>query len=528
MFAWLANWFASPWVLSGLALAGAPILIHLLYRRKLRETSWAAMRFLLEAARKNSRRMRIEQLLLLAVRTLLILLAVLALAEPLVNRAGSLFQAGMPVHRIVVIDSSASMAAEPGAEPLFAQARRIAREIVERSRRGDALNLVRLSSLPPRVIVQTPAYSAPQVLEELDRLEVSPAPAALVTGLEEVIPLLRQAPEIRRKEIYLISDFQRATWDSADGDAAARLRGRLKQISEGGQLLLIDVGQPGMSNVGITRIESLDPVVIAGLPARVRVSVRNYGNEPLADRDLQLWVDDRLVDRRALSLSAGAEATEVFSPVVPTAGGHRIEARLGTDVLATDNRRWLSIEAKERLRVLCVTGGGSGRTLRRATDFLALALAPAKRSAAGSTREQPGFLDPTVVDEGQLATIDLSLFDCVYFCNVRRFSEREVATLTRFLKQGGGAVFCSGDQVQTREYNDVLYGQGQGILPAQLGERRGDPGRRDSLFRFDPGSFSHPLVGAFQGNPDAGLESTVTYAYLATSGIAEGNGRVAL
>lgn len=528
MFSWLANWFASPWLLSGLALAGAPILIHLLYRRKLRETSWAAMRFLLEAARKNSRRLRLEQLLLLAIRTLLILLAVFALAEPLVNRAGALFQSGMPVHRIVVIDTSASLGAEPGSEPLFAQARRIAREIVERSRQGDAVNLARLASLPPRVIVQTPAFSTGPVLEEIDRLEVLPAPAALSTSLEEVLPLLRLAPEIRRKEVYLISDFQRSTWDAADADALTRLRGRLKQVSDLGQLLLIDVGQSGMANAGITRIESLDPVVIAGAATRLRVSVRNYGHEPLSDRDLQLWVDDRLVDRRTISLAAGAEGTEVFSPVLATAGGHRLEARLGTDALMIDNRRWLALSAKDRLRVLCVNGGGSGRTLRRAADFLALALAPASRGSSRTSLEQSGSLEPTIINEGELSTLDLALFDCVYFCNVRRFTERETATLTRFVRAGGGVVFCCGDQVQPREYNEQLYRQGQGLLPARLGERRGDPGRRDSLFRFDPGGFNHPVVGAFQGNPDAGLESTVTYAYLTTSGIAEAAGRVAL
>ena len=41
-------------------------MIHLLNRRKFRETTWAAMQFLLAAIRKNQRRVRIEQWLLLA------------------------------------------------------------------------------------------------------------------------------------------------------------------------------------------------------------------------------------------------------------------------------------------------------------------------------------------------------------------------------------------------------------------------------------------------------------------------------
>ena len=62
--------FANPGLLAGLAAASIPIVIHLLNRRKFREMPWAAMQFLMAAIRKNQRRVRIEQWLLLAIRTL--------------------------------------------------------------------------------------------------------------------------------------------------------------------------------------------------------------------------------------------------------------------------------------------------------------------------------------------------------------------------------------------------------------------------------------------------------------------------
>src|SRR3989442_15958182 len=61
--------------------ASIPVIIHLLNRNRFRVVSWAAMRFLLAAQRKNTRRMRVEQLVLLAVRTLIVLLLVLAMAS---------------------------------------------------------------------------------------------------------------------------------------------------------------------------------------------------------------------------------------------------------------------------------------------------------------------------------------------------------------------------------------------------------------------------------------------------------------
>ena len=58
-----------------------PIIIHLLNRRRFKVVTWAAMRFLLAAQKKNSRRMRLEQILLLALRCLVVLLLVLAMAS---------------------------------------------------------------------------------------------------------------------------------------------------------------------------------------------------------------------------------------------------------------------------------------------------------------------------------------------------------------------------------------------------------------------------------------------------------------
>jgi hypothetical protein len=49
------------------AAAAAPILIHLFTRRKFKRVTWAAMEFLIAAAKKNQQRIQLQQWLLLAV-----------------------------------------------------------------------------------------------------------------------------------------------------------------------------------------------------------------------------------------------------------------------------------------------------------------------------------------------------------------------------------------------------------------------------------------------------------------------------
>src|SRR6185437_8014953 len=138
--------FANFPLLYGLGAASLPIIIHLLNRRKYREMPWAAMRFLLAAIRKNSRRIRIEQWLLLAVRTLLIILVVLAMAKPFLEGLGALpVLAGQRTHRVLVLDGSLSMAyIPPESEGVtrFERAKTLAVRLVEDARRGDAISVV--------------------------------------------------------------------------------------------------------------------------------------------------------------------------------------------------------------------------------------------------------------------------------------------------------------------------------------------------------------------------------------------------
>src|SRR5580765_1198329 len=100
--------FLNPWAMVvGGAMVSAPILIHLINRLRFRRVRWAAMEFLLKSDKRNRRRLIIEQLILLALRVLLVLLATLLLARFLgFTWAG--FQAKNTLH-IVLLDDRMSM-----------------------------------------------------------------------------------------------------------------------------------------------------------------------------------------------------------------------------------------------------------------------------------------------------------------------------------------------------------------------------------------------------------------------------------
>src|SRR5919109_2494288 len=103
------EFFTHPWYMAaGGALVSAPILIHLINRMRFKRVRWAAMEFLLKSQKRNRRRLIIEQLILLALRILLILLAGLLLARFLGFSFAGIFQPQSTVH-VVLLDDRLSM-----------------------------------------------------------------------------------------------------------------------------------------------------------------------------------------------------------------------------------------------------------------------------------------------------------------------------------------------------------------------------------------------------------------------------------
>src|ERR1700690_1434660 len=98
-------------VAAGAAMVSLPILIHLINRMRFKRVRWAAMEFLLKSQKRNRRRLILEQLLLLALRCLLILLAGLLLSRFIGCTGawgGGAFEQQSNLH-VILLDDTLSM-----------------------------------------------------------------------------------------------------------------------------------------------------------------------------------------------------------------------------------------------------------------------------------------------------------------------------------------------------------------------------------------------------------------------------------
>jgi Aerotolerance regulator N-terminal/von Willebrand factor type A domain len=519
----LAFGFANPWLLGGLALGAIPIVIHLLSRRAYRETDWAAMRFLLEAARKNSRRMRLEQLILLAVRTLILLLAALAFAEPLVEAVSPQARPRTLLHRVIVIDASFSMGARTETGTRFDRAKSVARQIVADTQPGDAVSVLRIAGVTSPSVIREPAFEQNVVLPEIDRLQLTDEPGDLAPVLAEAVEILADSRAPRTKEVIFLSDFQRVTW-GGDTSGKSDVPALLRKIGEKAKIVLIGVGDGRTDNTAITSLAAVEPIVLPDRPARLRAAVRNFGPTPVANLRCELYADNYLVAFKTVDLPAREETVVEFPYEFRRSGEHAVEMRLPADRLAVDNRRWLSVPVTDQIRVLVVNGHEGGRAVENASHYVRTVLAPS------TTRESwSGATQPKVINEADLTAEDLSKFDCVFLCNVALVTRTEADLLQAYAEAGGGLVFALGDRVKPANYNAVLYREGKGVLPALLEGAVGNA--RDPVhggYTFDASDLSHPIVAPFRGNPGAGLDRVVTLEYIQAKVAPGSPARVAL
>src|SRR5512134_2626940 len=118
--------FLNPIMLFGIAAVSIPIIIHLLNRRRFQKVVWAAMRFIQASVEKNQKRMRIEDMILLALRCLLLALLALALARPAILSNASDVFGQSKVTGVIVLDNSYSMGMTDGVMTRFEKARKAA------------------------------------------------------------------------------------------------------------------------------------------------------------------------------------------------------------------------------------------------------------------------------------------------------------------------------------------------------------------------------------------------------------------
>jgi hypothetical protein len=449
------------WFAAGMAI---PIIIHLLHRQRFRRERWAAMQFLLNAIRKTQRRIRLENLILLLIRMLIMGFLAMAIARPFLKESPLAALADSNTNYIFVIDQSMSMGYKKAQATQLEVAKRSAVEVLDQlNLTGDnKFTLILMSQFPE---IRLPSVSKRDVAKAaIQEIELSDYGTRMYETFQVIGEAIENSPNVEKK-VYIFSDLQENAWAVETEDQKKKFDELLRKLSRTPQnyFYLVDVGEDDPQNYGVVHARVRERVITAKRRVSFDVTLHNYSNIPARDLPVHLVVNGDRKDALQCTLDPGSSSTVTFDYEFLEPGPYRIKFETTADFLPRDDVRYYALDVRDAVRLLLI----NGEPMPGYDDemvFLQLALDP--------TREGRKFkIDVKTPDT--LPTDELHNYDAVLMANVKDLSPEKVEKLREFVKNGGGFFIALGAKVGKEFYNQDLFEEGKGLMPARLTEIKG-------------------------------------------------------
>ncbi len=465
--------FLNSIILAGLAAAVIPLLIHLFTRQRLKKIPFSSVSFLKMLQAQKMRRVRLREILLLILRTLILLFIVLAFARPALK--GS-FARGVKAHArttvAILLDSSLSMGRETPRGSVFRLARDRAVELVDLLKEGDEALLVFFSDTPTLVTPEA-THNFPRLRRLIGEAQLSNRTTDVRKALLATYELLAGSMNLN-KEIYLLTDMQRTGWASLAEDSLG--------VGGGARLYLISVAPDARwSNLTVDAADYSDQLPEAGKPLGLSATVTNRSTGETEQTIVELFLDRVRRAQRSVQLPPGQTQGLTFTTVVAEPGIHTGYIEVTDNQLVADNRRFFTLNVPHEIRVLIVGDDP------RAAFFLKTALRPDEQTS--------GVMIPEAISADELRQRDLDGTDVVIFADVPELDGDQLSKVDRFVRQGGGLLILLGSAINQHFYNDHLL---ERICPVTIRQALGSPIQRGSYLTIEDVDYDHPVFQIFR------------------------------
>ncbi len=487
-------------MIGGILALNIPVIIHLLNRNRPRIVRWGAMHLLEQVIRTQKRKLRLEQILLLLVRAMIPVLLAICMASPVLTGCRELAGRSRG-SMVIVLDNSYSMSAG-GVHSSHAAATDAAIEILRDLPDGsDASVIMMAGGVAP--LLDEPTTRISLLIDELKKRTAGYGPADAPTALGAATAILG-AMSHAKKDIIVISDFQRLSWASQDG----ALQSRLAQWNAGNTLdaplSLLNVGREVADNLAVMDISLSKAIVGVGQRVNIRATIRHFGTQPHPSLRIYLEINGQRQEVSELSLGAGEAGQVLFAHTFEKPGSQVIKVIIdGDSVLQMDNELMAGVQVLDRLPVLLLDGDPAppNQPLRGETGFLATALEP----FAQNKIETADLLAARVVAASQFMPEMIDRQKAIVLANVTSLTMEQLTTLDGYVRGGGGLVIFLGNRVNGDWFNDQLFAGGAGLAPARLTELAGGAQAGGKPTTISVQTFTHPALTLFNDRRNGDL-----------------------
>ena len=467
--------FLTPLFLVGLAGLAIPVLLHLIQRERKQVVQFPSLMFLRRIPYQSVRRRRIRHWLLLAMRAAALALIVLAFARPFFRGADpSVSAAGGAREVVILVDRSYSM----GYGDRWTRALAAARSAVEGLSGADRASIVFFGSTPDVALRST---------SDKGRLQAALASAQLSADATHYGPVLKLAGSILaestlpRREVVLVTDFQRGGWRGADG----------VRLPDGAVLTPVAVTDAETANLAVTPVAIERSTFSDQERVTVTAGIANHGGKAVDAAEVTLEVNGRPIQTQRARIEPNASTSISFAPVTLTGDEVRASVRLGNDAMVRDNAFHFTVAAGRPVRTL-LSGRPGGRD---SGLYLARAL---------SVGDTPRFAQ--ISRDAEALTDDDLQPGSIVILNDVQLSSATAGRLGKFVERGGGLLVVASQRGTWPQDRAA-------VLPAIPGEAidrsRGQAARLVGL------EYGHPVFEPFRAPRSGDFSAARFYGYRA-------------
>lgn len=462
-----------------------PFALHLWNRRPRQVVQFAATRFLAAAAKRQSRRLKFQQWILLILRVAMLLLFALALAEPRWGGSASSTTVGVATHHLLLVDDSYSMDTKVESERRMDSAKARLKEIVQSAPMGDWFSLVAMGQ-PAEILIAGPSHDREELNRAIDAIKPRQISTKVGSALSTVPRLMEDGQSLakspRAYRVMIATDLARNTWGEVNPQ---QIDAELKNVQPGCAWSLLAVGDvPPQRNLTITEFTCSASAASPGQPLSGELTVANTGAKAAENTMLEIRAGEQALFRERISLAPGQQRSLPWR-IAPIRENALLTAVMEPDDLDVDNRRYLAIKLRAAPRILCLASSDE------AAKHVVLALT----SGAAAQRPQVDVLLLTSSDEDRVRK-RLAEYDAVLLLNIPPPEGSLAETLRQYVENGGGILIGLGDRTAAESMKASNW------YPATLG-----PVIKLNAPRLDPLNYEHPLMAAFRDAPEVGLLS---------------------
>lgn len=429
-----------------------PFIIHWLTKPRPTRLPLSTVKFVQEVVKQRRARNRLRDWVILLLRAAAIALFAFVIARPLSgNRAIAPVDGQAHTVKVVLLDISNSMGAVANGIETLDRARPMAVRHVD-YRPGMQANLILCAAIA-RPVFDRPSTNAVALVDEVGRAKALPQRLQVQTALNSAAEMLsRVSGDNIRRELIVISDFQRSNWVAADfsvlpADTVIELES-VAPVETPPNLAIVRVAPQG-------RVER-------GRPFRLEVEVGNFSPTPR-----QVAVEVTIGEhqfRLQGTCTAGGNSVLVTEATLSTDGWQSGEARLIgiEDGLADDNRRAVVIQVHLQPKYLMLTRQ-SAEARPNSSYYLERAILPKSVSNA-KDQQRIVRLDPARADREAITSADLLILD-----HPGKLSDETVELICALMLRGRGVLYVAAEPIDATNLKLMTKAAGSSLqLPVEF------------------------------------------------------------